>query len=174
MLSYREKSTFLVGLATQQPRAFIEEFPFADRDHNETLDAWEAYDAIRGITLIAYADRRPTAGPGAPLDFEFYHLALDAQQWLLDKVTTDPSPAVLANARAIVAMSYNPRAGRVGKLDHGGPERPGIRNRPSADQRSRFQELEGSIAAIQAKLATEADPVEVTRLQTVLAKLESA
>jgi hypothetical protein len=62
----------------------------------------------------------------------------------------------------------------VGKLDHGGPERPGKRNCPSADQRSRFQELEGSIAAIQAKLATEADPVEVTRLQTVLAKLESA
>ena len=63
--------------------AFMEEFPYADRNQSGKLDFWEAHDTIRGVTLIAYADRRPGAAPGARLDLEFYHAALDAQAWLL-------------------------------------------------------------------------------------------
>ena len=172
-LAYCEKSTYLVALAAQEADAFIEEFPFADRDHNGVLDNWEAHDAIRGITLIAYADRRPTAAPGAAIDFEFYHVALDAQQWLLDNVTAKPSADDLANARAIVALSSSPRSGHARALNHGGPEQAATPAKHDSGDTGRFKELEGSIASLQAKLAIATDAEEIARLQAMLAKLEA-
>ncbi len=172
VLAYREKTIYLIGLAAQEQDAFIEEFPFADRNHNGHLDFWEAHDAIRGITLIAYADRRPDAAPGARLDLEFYHLALEAQQWLMDSVTAEPSATDIANIRPIVVLcGEDPRSDHVRKLNHGGPEEPRKARRPRAGAPPRFGELEGSIADLEAKLAAEQDADESARLEAMIAKL---
>jgi hypothetical protein len=172
-LAYWEKTTYLTALAIQSPQEFLEEFPYADRTRDDVLDLWEAHDALRGITLIAYADRRPTAAPGAQLDLEFYHLALNAQKWLLDNVTAKPSATDLANSRAIVAMSHSPRAGHVRMLNHGAPDRPSKPGSFPPDEGQRYREIEGKIAAIEAKLAATTDPAELARLQTMLDKLET-
>jgi hypothetical protein len=170
-LSYREKSTYLLGLAMHMPDAFMEEFPYADRDHSGRLDVVEAHDTIRGITLIAYADRRPTAAPGAILDLEFYHMALDAQEWLLDNKTSEPNADDLADIWAVVVQLQDSRSGHMRKLNHGAPERVRVRKCPPSD-RTRFQELEGNIATIEARLADETDPDQIAKLKTMLAKLE--
>jgi hypothetical protein len=168
-LAYREKSTYLLALAMQMPDAFMEEFPYADRDHSGRLDVVEAHDTIRGITLIAYADRRPNAAPDARLDLEFYHMALEAQEWLLDNKTSEPNADSLADIWAVVVQLQESRSDHMCKLNHGAPER--VRKCPPSD-RTRFQELEGNIATIEARLADETDPDQLAKLKTMLAKLE--
>lgn len=172
-LSYREKSAYLVALAMAASEEFMEEFPYADRDHSGRLDVMEAHDVIRGITLIAYADRRPTAAPGAPLDFEFYHWALDAQEWLLDNVLAEPDPADLENTKAVVTHVTNSRSGHVRMLNHGAPDR--LRKLCASPDRdaARFGELDANIATVTARLTTETDPREVAKLQLMLDKLEA-
>jgi len=172
-LSYREKSAYLVALAMQAPQAFMEEFPYADRDHSGRLDYLEAYGTIRGITLIAYADRRPTATVGAGLDLEFYHTALDAQQWLLENMASEPDPAELENIKAVLGRIENPRADHVRKLNHGGPTRSRKDARQKREELPRFKELEANIATIQANLAIEKNPKEVAKLRGMLEKLEA-
>ncbi len=172
-LSYREKSAYLVALTMEASAEFMEEFPYADRDHSGRLDVMEAHDVIRGITLIAYADRRPTAAPGAPLDLEFYHWALDAQQWLLDNVLAEPDPADLENTKAVVTHVTNSRSGHVRMLNHGAPDRLGKRRFPPDRDAARFGELDANIATVTARLATETDPREVAKLQLMLDKLET-
>jgi beta-lactamase regulating signal transducer with metallopeptidase domain len=172
-LSYREKTAYLVALAMAAPEQFMEQFPYADRDHSGRLDLMEAHDVIRGITLIAYADRRPTAAPGAPLDLEFYHWALDAQEWLLDNVPTEPDPADLENIKGVMVQIEHPGTDHVRKLNHGAPNR--LRKLcPSPDRdAAQFGELEANIATVTARLATETDPQEVAKLQVMLDKLET-
>ena len=168
-LSYREKSTYLIAVSMQMPDAFMEEFPYADRDHSGRLDIVEAHDTIRGITLIAYADRRPNAAPDARLDLEFYHMALEAQKWLLDNKASEPNADSLADIWAVVVQLQESVSDHKRKLNHGAPER--AKKCPPSD-RTRFRELEGNIASIEARLADEADPDQIARLKTMLAKLE--
>lgn len=172
-LSYLEKDTFLVGLAMQAPEAFMAEFPYADRNHSGNLDILEANDVIRGITLIAYADRRPGA-PDAGLDFQFCHMALEAQEWLLINMRCAPDARELDNIWSVLKrVKGRPDSFGVRMFDHGGPERLG-KNKPcGVSARSRFQELEGSIADLQAKLAVEQDPQELAKLRVMLSKLEA-
>ncbi|MCP4246804.1 MAG: M56 family metallopeptidase [bacterium] len=172
-LAYLEKDAYLIALAMQAPGRFMEEFPYADRDRNDVLDLSEIHDALRGITLIAYADRRPDAAPGARLDLEFYHLALNVQQWLLDNVATEPSLADLANARAISSQSFDPRSDHVRKLNHGAPDQHAGRAKLPRTAHARFQELEGQIAAIDAKLAAQPNARQAETLKTMRNKLES-
>jgi len=173
VLSYCEKSAYLVALAMQAPETFTEEFPYADRDHSGRLDYLEAYGVIRGITLVAYADRRPGAAVGATLDLEFYHVALDAQQWLLDNVKTEPSAAALENIKAVVVAIQSPKEDHSRKLDHGCREACPQKHGRASPGLSRFQELEANIAAVKAKLAVERDAERVARLQIMLDKLEA-
>jgi len=173
LVSYPEKSAYLVSLAMQDTAAFMEAFPYADRDHSGRLDMLEAYDAIRGITLIAYADRRDDALAGARLDLEFYHDALDAQQWLLDHMVIEPDPGDLENALAVVRRMSSPRSDHVRKLDHGAPVGTGAPTKASIHDRSRFAELEANIAIVQEKLAHSPDATESAKLQTMLEKLET-
>ena len=172
-LSYLEKDTFLVALAMQAPEAFLAEFPYADRNHSGNLDILEANDVIRGITLIAYADRRPGA-PDAGLDFQFCHMALEAQEWLLANMRCTPDARELDNIWSVLKrVEGRPGSFSARMFDRGGPERPG-KNKPcGASARSRFQELEGNITDLQAKLAVEQDPQELAKLRVMLSKLEA-
>jgi hypothetical protein len=174
VVTYLEKDTYLVALAMRMSSAFVEAFPYADRNHSDALDILEAHDAIRGITLIAYADRRPTAAPDCPLDLEFYHEALDAQTWLLDHMATEPSAGDLDRVWSVLKRIQSPsNADHVRKLNHGGPEPPGRGGRCKGRDLARFQELEGHIASIEAKLADTEDPEEIARLRAMLSKLEA-
>ncbi|MCP4902550.1 MAG: M56 family metallopeptidase, partial [bacterium] len=78
-LSYLERDTYLVALAMRNAGPFMDEFPYADRNHSGNLDIIEAQDVIRAITLVAYADRRACATTEHVLPLEFCHAALDAQ-----------------------------------------------------------------------------------------------
>jgi len=173
IVSYLEKSAYLVSLAMQDAAAFMEAFPYADRDHSGRLDMLEAYDTIRGVTLIAYADRRDDPLAGARLDLEFYHDALDAQQWLLDNVMVEPDPGDVENALAVVRRMSSPRSDHVRKLDHGAPVGTDAFTKASSHDRPRFAELEANIATVKAKLANSTRPAETAKFQTMLDKLET-
>jgi hypothetical protein len=172
-VSYREKSAYLVGLAMGSSVPFMDEFPFADRNNSGTLDLTEAYDAIRGITLVAYADRRPTAEDEPALDFEFYHVALDAQEWLLDRGVLVLDAVGLEDIRTVLCqLDENPRAHHKRMLNHGAPERPSI-TKGHRCTGPRYSELEGNIAAIEAKLAQATSPKAIAVLESKLAKLRT-
>lgn len=172
--SYLEKDTYLVALAMRNAEAFMEEFPYADRNHSGHLDILEANGVVRAITLIAYADRRASATTEHSLPLEFCHAALDAQIWLLDNQDQAPSAAesdqiwsILCRVRGS-ANSYSARM-----FDHGGPSPSETPVKFNPDQRSQFQELENNIAAIKARMAASQDSDEMNRLQTMLSKLET-
>jgi len=173
VLSYREKSAYLVSLAMDMPNAFMEEFPYADRDHSGRLDLLEAYGVIRGITLVAYADRRPNAATEETLALAFCHMALDAQEWLLDNRVAEPDATDLENVLAVIRRIEGP-PGQYHKrmLDHGGPppDRGGKRSR---GELPRFQELEANIALVRSRLDAATDAREVVRLRVMLAKLNT-
>lgn len=172
-LAYLEKDTYLVALAMIASHAFMVEFPYADRNHSGSLDILEANDALRAITLIAYADRRPTA-PDAQLDYEFCHMALEAQEWLLDSVPAKPSSGELDNIWSVLKR-VQPRQETFSArmLDRGGPS-PAERNRKCGRAPlGRFQELEGNIADVKAKLAEATDAADIARLGQMLSKLQS-
>ena len=172
VLGYLEKDAYLIGLALESPDAFMAQFPYADRNSSGALDILEAFGAIRGITLIAYADRRLSAAAGARLDLEFYHEALGSQKWLLDNVATEPSSESLDNIVAVLLRTQGRQENdHHRKLDHGGS---GSRFTFKRVTRSgaRFQELERNIAAINAKLAIVNDAVESAKLKVTLDKLE--
>jgi hypothetical protein len=172
-VSYREKSAYLVGLAMGSSAQFMDEFPFADRNSSETLDLTEAYDVIRGITLVAYADRRPTAVDEPALDFEFYHVALDAQEWLLDRGASELDAVGFEDIRTVLCqLDENPRAHHKRMLNHGAPERPFI-TKEHRGVSARYGELEGNIAAIEAKLAQATSPKAIVVLESKLAKLRA-
>jgi len=171
-LTYLEKDTYLVALAMRTSEAFGEEFPYADRNHSGNLDIIEAYDAIRGVTLVAYADRRPGA-PDWELDYEFCHMALAAQEWLLDNPPAGPSPAELDNIWSVLKRIHPPRESFSARmLDHGGPEPSEQQGKGCGMSRSRFQELDGNIADVEARLAEATDSAEIARLERMLARLQ--
>lgn len=171
LLTYTEKDAYLIGLAMQRPQAFMDEFPYADRNQSGQLDYLEIYGVIRGITLIAYADRRPNAMTDTKLIFLFYHMALDAQEWLLENVESKPKRAVLDNVWSVIQRVDGRRSNdHHRKLDHGGLPQP---EKLCKEGLSRFKELEGNIETIRAKLAQETDPREATRLRVKLGKLKS-
>ena len=172
-LGYLEKDAYLIGLALEAPDGFMTQFPYADRNSSGALDILEAFGAIRGVTLIAYADRRASATTGARLDLEFYHEALDAQKWLLDNVATEPSTESLDNIASVLRRTQGRHeSDHHRKLDQGGT---GSRFtfKKGANPGARFQELEGNIAALSAKIAAVTDAIEAARLRTALDKLES-
>ncbi len=174
VLSYREKSAYLVALAMQVPEAFMEEFPYADRDHSGRLDCLEAYGVIRGITLVAYADRRPTAATEEVLPLEFCHMALGAQKWLVDNMTREPGAEDLENINAVIRrIEGPPNLYHHRMLDHGGPESPRRGKGRAPDELRRFKELEANIAVVEARLADAKDPQEIARLKAMLGKLET-
>jgi hypothetical protein len=174
VLTYVEKDAYLIALAMRQPDAFMEEFPFADRNNSGNLDYLEVYGVIRGITLIAYADRRPNAVCEIALNMKFYHLALRAQKWLLDNVNGRPSAAELDNIWTIVKRIEGPsKADHRRKLDHGGPPDPACRCKGLHDSQPRFRELEKNIQEIKARMSVETEPREAARLKLMLCKLES-
>jgi len=171
LLTYVEKDAYLISLAMERPREFMDEFPYADRNQSGQLDYLEVYGVIRGITLIAYADRRPNALTETKLNVIFYHRALGAQEWLLEKVISTPKIAVVDNAWSVIQrVDGRRKSDHHRKLDHGGPASPVKMPR---EQSTLFQELEGNIETVRTKLAEETDPAEVERLRTMLEKLES-
>jgi beta-lactamase regulating signal transducer with metallopeptidase domain len=195
VLSYLEKDTYLVALAMQNPAPFMEEFPYADRNHSERLDFLEVYGVIRGITRIAYLDRRISAeietvpdrqsadgrqqveeikARYAPASLQLLHEALDAQQWLIENMTSEPSPHDLDNIWSVLKRTQgSPRMYSLRMLNHGGPT-PSVRvPKHERGELSRFHELESQIAQIEARLAIEADAEEAARLKIMLAKLEN-
>lgn len=174
VLTYVEKDAYLIALAMRKPDAFMEEFPFADRNSSGNLDYLEVYGVIRGITLIAYADRRPNAVTEVALNMKFYHLALNAQKWLLDNVNARPAAAELDNIWSIVKRIEGPRkADHRCKLDHGGPPEPAYRCKGMHDSRPRFNELENNIREVKARMSVETDPREAAKLKFMLRKLEA-
>jgi hypothetical protein len=174
VLTYVEKDAYLIALAMRKPDAFMEEFPFADRNNSGNLDCLEAYGVIRGITLIAYADRRPNAITEVALNMKFYHLALSAQKWLLDNVNARPTAAELDNIWSIVKRIEGPgRADHRRKLDHGGPPEPDYKCKGKHASRSRFSEIEKNIREVKERMSVETDPREAAKLKFMLRKLES-
>ena len=194
-LSYLEKDAYLVALAMQDSDSFMQEFPFADRNHSERLDFLEAYGVIRGITRIAYLDRRiaaeiddvpdresddgqrqieETKAKFAPEGLRLLHKALDAQQWLLDNMTSEPSPQDLDNIWSVLRRIQGPpHMYSMRMLNHGGPTRARKDAKQGRGDLPRFKELEANIATIQANLAMEKDPKEVAKLRVMLEKLEA-
>jgi beta-lactamase regulating signal transducer with metallopeptidase domain len=172
VLSYTERDAYLVALAMQSADAFVEAFPYADRNHSEHLDLLEALDVIKGVTLIAYADRRANATSEQSLVLEFCHKALDAQQWLLDHVTVEPCVGELDNAWSVVRRMESPSGSFSARMfNHGGPV-IGTRKPCWVGERSKFQELENQIALIETRLAETTDGAMIAKLQGMLGKLE--
>jgi hypothetical protein len=172
-LSYVEKDAYLIGLAQEASDAFMAKFPYADRNSSGALDALEAFGAIRGITLIAYADRRPSASTGGDrLDLKFYHSALDAQQWLLDNVRTEPTKQSIDNITSVLLRTQGRNeSDHHRKLDHGGSGSRFVFKR-GMPPHARFQELEGNIAALSAKIETATNETEASQLRLSLRQLE--
>jgi hypothetical protein len=174
VLAYLEKDTYLVALAMDNATAFMDEFPYADRNRSGNLDILEARDVIRAVTLIAYADRRASAETESVLPLEFCHDALRAQEWLLAHVTAEPDPSALDNIWSILRRLQSPPGSYSARmLDHGGPvpTQPVRKRTPGGTHP--FQELEGSIAALEARLAVAPDDETVVRLERMLTKLET-
>jgi beta-lactamase regulating signal transducer with metallopeptidase domain len=194
-LTYLEKDVFLVALAMETSEAFMEEFPYADRNHSERLDFLEVYGVIRAITRIAYLDRRIGAEIDAvsdrdsdqgrerirqihlkydPEGLRLLHEGLDAQKWLLDNMTTEPSAEDLDNIWSVLRRIQGPpNMYSMRMLNHGGPAQSRKGSKCGSGDYSRFHELEGNIASIEAKLAGEKDPKEAAKLQAMLTKLET-
>jgi len=174
VLSYLEKDTYLVALAMRNAGPFMDEFPYADRNHSGNLDIIEAKDVIRAITLIAYADRRACAASEHVLPLEFCHAALDAQEWLLANASSDPKPSELDPIWSILCrIQERPTSYAVRMFDHGGPEQLKGRRKYDPDSHPQFHELEGNIAAIKEQLATTSDPDRIAKLTLMLTKLET-
>jgi len=172
VLSYLEKDTYLVALAMRNAAAFMDEFPYADRNHSGNLDILEARDVIRAVTLIAYADRRASAATENELPLDFCEAALDAQTWLLTNLTAEPEPSELDNIWSVLRRVQNPPGGYTARmLDHGGPA-PSGRKGEARFAPSLFQELEGNVTAVETRLAEADDPADIARLQLMLTKLE--
>ena len=151
----------------------MEEFPYADRNQSGRLDYLEVYGVIRGITLIAYADRRPHAAASTRLDLEFYHMALSAQEWLLKTVALKPAASDLDNIWSVLKRVQGPtKLDHRRKLDHGVPEMVMKSRKDFRDDTRRFQELEANIKSIGPRLAAERDPREAAKLREMLDKLE--
>ena len=173
-LSYLEKDAYLIALAMRNAGAFMDEFPFADRNHSGNLDIIEAKDVIRAITLVAYADRRACAATEPVLPLEFCHAALDAQEWLLANSKSEPKPSELDQIWSVLRrIQERPTSYAVRMFDHGAPERLDERPKQDRSERRPFQELEGSIDVIKDRLATTTDPDQVARLTLMLTKLET-
>ncbi len=170
-VSYAEKSAYLIAVAMRNSEAFMEEFPYADRNHSDRLDVLEVFGAIRAVTLIAYADRRDSAGTDS-MDLEFFHDALDVQSWLLDHAVGEPTRDELDNLWSIVVRVRNPRGCSARMLDHGAPG-DGARKKWPPDNYPRFAELENNISTIRAKLAVERDAERTATLTRMLEKLEA-
>jgi beta-lactamase regulating signal transducer with metallopeptidase domain len=174
MLTYLEKDTYLVALAMRNAGAFMDEFPYADRNHSGNLDIIEAEDVIRAITLIAYADRRACAATEQALPLEFCHAALDAQEWLLANASSDPKPSELDQIWSVLRrIQGRPNSYSARMLDHGGPEQLKEPRKIDPGSRPQFHELEGSIEAIKDRLVTTTDPDRIAKLTLMLTKLET-
>ncbi|MCP4453048.1 MAG: M56 family metallopeptidase [Planctomycetes bacterium] len=174
VLTYLEKDTYLVSLAMHSAESFMEEFPYADRNHSGILDILEAHGVIRAITLIAYADRRADAATEQLLPLEFCHAALDAQAWLLDNVTQKPTPAELDPIWSVLCrVQGSPRSYGARMFNHGGPAPSENPVKPGPGERRQFQELENNIAALKARLMATRDPDETDKLRRMLSKLEA-
>ncbi len=189
-VTYLEKDVYLVAVAMGLQEAFMDQYPFADRNHSGILDFLEAYGVIRGITRIAYLDRvigaemesvaEPETDAGrealraieakyAPDALALLHESLEAQRWLLDNLESEPSRADLDNIWSVLRrVSGSPESYSQRMLNHGAP--PSERK---CGEGGRFQEIEGSIAQIEAQLAVEGDPAHVAKLKTKLTKLET-
>ncbi|MHC4073073.1 MAG: M56 family metallopeptidase [Planctomycetota bacterium] len=174
VLSYLEKDTFLVALAMRNAGPFMDEFPYADRNHSGNLDIIEAKDVIRAITLVAYADRRACAATEHVLPLEFCHAALDAQEWLLANASSDPKPSELDQIWSVLCrIQERPTSYAVRMFDHGGPEQLKGRRKYDPDSHPQFHELEGNIGALKRQLATTSDPDRIAKLTLMLTKLET-
>ena len=174
VLSYLEKDTYLVALAMRNAGPFMNEFPYADRNHSGNLDIIEAKDVIRAITLVAYADRRACAATEHVLPLEFCHAALDAQEWLLANASSEPKPSELDPIWSVLCrIQERPTSYAVRMFDHGGPEQLKGRRKYDPSSHPQFHELEGNIAAIKERLATTSDPDRIAKLTLMLTKLET-
>ncbi len=174
LLSYLERDTYLVALALRNAEPFMDEFPYADRNHSGNLDILEANAVIRAITLIAYADRRACAETDEVLPLEFCHDALDAQQWLLGNATSEPEPKELDQIWSVLCrVQGHPNGFAARMFDRCGPEQLSAPRKVYAGGRKQFQELEGGIDALKDRMATTQDPARIARLETMLTKLEA-
>lgn len=174
VLTYLEKDTYLVALAMRNAGSFMDEFPYADRNHSGNLDIIEAKDVIRAITLVAYADRRNCAAIEHVLPLEFCHAALDAQEWLLANSSSEPKPSELDQIWSVLCrIQERPTSFAVRMFDHGGPEQLKGRSKYDPGSHPPFHELEGNIAAIKERLATTTDPDRIAKLTLMLTKLET-
>ncbi len=173
-LTYLEKDTYLVALALRDADVFMDEFPYADRNHSGNLDILEANGVIRAFTLIAYADRRDSAESENSLPLTFCHAALDAQIWLLDHRTAEPTHSELDPIWSVLCRvwgkSSNNYSARM--LDHGGPDLSERRFKLSSGERDRFQELHNNVTALEARITASGDSDEIAKLQMMISKLE--
>ncbi len=173
-LSYLERDTYLVALAMRNAGPFMDEFPYADRNHSGNLDIIEAQDVIRAITLVAYADRRACAATEHVLPLEFCHAALDAQEWLLANSTSEPNRSELDQIWSVLRrIQGHPTSLAARMFDHGAPEQLEARRKHDRGSRRQFQELEGGIAAIKDRLASTNNPGRIAKLELMLTKLEA-
>ena len=174
ILTYLEKDAYLVALAMRNAGAFMDEFPYADRNHSGNLDIIEVQDVIRAVTLIAYADRRACAATEHGLPLEFCHAALDAQEWLLSNANSDPKPSELDQIWAVLRrIQGHPNSYTARMLDQGGSEQLKEHRKIDPGRRSQFHEVEGNIEAIKDRLARTTDPDRIDKLTLMLTKLET-
>ena len=174
VLSYLEKDTYLVALAMRNAALFMDEFPYADRNHSGNLDILEARDVIRAVTLVAYADRRTCATTEHVLPLEFCHAALDAQAWLLANMTSEPDWSELDITWSVLRrVQGHPTSISARMLDQGAPEPVDGGRKYDRKSRRLFHELEVGIAVMEDRLANAQDPARIARLESMLAKLEA-
>jgi beta-lactamase regulating signal transducer with metallopeptidase domain len=174
VLTYLEKDTYLVALALRHAEPFMEEFPYADRNHSGNLDILEANAVIRAITLIAYADRRDSAETEPHLPLAFCHAALDAQTWLLTHQTAEPTHGELDPIWSVLCRVQGSPTGYGARMfNHGRPESLARPAKYVPGDRHRFQELVNHIAVLDARVAVAADDDEVARLQAMIVKLQA-
>jgi beta-lactamase regulating signal transducer with metallopeptidase domain len=174
LLTYLERDTYLVALAMRNAEPFMDEFPYADRNHSGHLDILEANAVIRAITLIAYADRRACAATEQVLPLEFCHEALDAQEWLMGNAASEPDAKELDQIWSVLyRVQGHPNSFSARIFDRCGPEEVHALRKIHAGSRSRFQEIENGIAALKDRMLLTQDPTRIAKLETMIAKLES-
>jgi hypothetical protein len=174
LLAYLERDTYLVALALRNAESFMDEFPYADRNHSGNLDILEANAVIRAITLVAYADRRACAATEHVLPLEFCHDALDAQEWLLANSTSEPGSKELDQIWSVLRrVKGHPNSFAARMFDRCGPEELNAPRKIDTGGRRQFQELEGGIAAIKDRLASTNNPSRSAKLKLMLTKLEA-
>jgi hypothetical protein len=169
-----ERTAFVVTVVNQFPQVVLEEFPYADYDEDGELSLIEAFDLVRGNTLIGAEEKRAqlayteavsegTLDPEQAKEMKAeasrsvlaaYHTHLDMVEWLLAEMPSEPSAYDVAATKAELEPIEAKRAAKmdskkVAKLQHKIQE---LRTKAAELEGEEAEELEAKVAQLEDQL----------------------